>query len=132
MREFETKLREQFLFLTYAPIVFLSAKTKQRLHHLLPTVNRVAENHHLRVPTHVLNDVIMDAVAMNPTPTDKGKRLKINYVTQVAIKPPTFVFFVNEPELMHFSYRRFLENRLRATFEFEGTPLKIFARKKND
>ncbi|WP_088102223.1 ribosome biogenesis GTPase Der [Halalkalibacter urbisdiaboli] len=132
MREFEQKIRDEFLFLTYAPILFLSAKTKQRLQHVLPTVNRVAENHTLRVPTHVLNDMVMDAVAMNPTPTDKGKRLKINYVTQVAVGPPTFVFFVNEPELMHFSYERFLENRLRATFEFEGTPIKILARKKND
>ncbi|MFC0559866.1 ribosome biogenesis GTPase Der [Halalkalibacter alkalisediminis] len=131
MKNFETKLREELLFLTYAPILFVSAKTKQRLQHVLPMVKKVSENHHLRVATNVLNDMIMDAVAMNPTPTDKGKRLKINYVTQVAVEPPTFVFFVNEPELMHFSYERFLENRLRATFEFEGTPIKIFARKKN-
>ncbi|ARK30293.1 ribosome biogenesis GTPase Der [Halalkalibacter krulwichiae] len=131
MKNFETKLREELLFLTYAPILFVSAKTKQRLQHVLPMVKKVSENHHLRVQTNILNDMIMDAVAMNPTPTDKGKRLKINYVTQVAVEPPTFVFFVNEPELMHFSYERFLENRLRATFEFEGTPIKIFARKKN-
>ncbi len=131
MKNFEQKLRDEFLFLSYAPILFLSAKTKQRLQHVLPMVKKVSENHHLRVPTNVLNDLIMDAVAMNPTPTDKGKRLRINYVTQVAVEPPTFVFFVNEPELMHFSYQRFLENRLRATFEFEGTPIKIFARKKN-
>lgn len=131
MQNFEQKLRDEFLFLSYAPILFLSAKTKQRLQHVLPMVKKVSENHHLRVPTNVLNDLIMDAVAMNPTPTDKGKRLRINYVTQVAVEPPTFVFFVNEPELMHFSYQRFLENRLRATFEFEGTPIKIFARKKN-
>ncbi|MFC0470303.1 ribosome biogenesis GTPase Der [Halalkalibacter kiskunsagensis] len=131
MKNFEQKLREELLFLTYAPILFVSAKTKQRLHQVLPMVKRVSENHHLRVATNVLNDMIMDAVAMNPTPTDKGKRLKINYVTQVAVEPPTFVFFVNEPELMHFSYERFLENRLRATFDFEGTPIKIFARKKN-
>ncbi|WP_059103539.1 ribosome biogenesis GTPase Der [Shouchella shacheensis] len=132
MREFEQKIRDGFQFLSYAPVVFLSAKTTQRLHLLLPVVQFVSENHHLRVPTHVLNDMIMDAVAMNPTPTDKGKRLKINYVTQVAVQPPTFVFFVNEPELLHFSYKRFLENRLRATFEFEGTPVRIIARKKND
>jgi GTP-binding protein len=131
MKNFEQKLRDELLFLTYAPILFVSAKTKQRLHQVLPMVKKVSENHHLRVPTNVLNDMIMDAVAMNPTPTDKGKRLKINYVTQVAVEPPTFVFFVNEPELMHFSYQRFLENRLRATFDFEGTPIKIFARKKN-
>ncbi len=132
MQHFVEDIRQEFQFLSYAPIVFLSAKTKQRLHLLLPEVKKVSENHHLRVSTHVLNDMIMDAVAMNPTPTDKGKRLKINYVTQVAVQPPTFVFFVNEPELMHFSYRRFLENRLRATFNFEGTPIHIISRKKND
>lgn len=132
MQRFVEDIRQEFQFLSYAPIVFLSAKTKQRLHLLLPEVKKVSENHHLRVSTHVLNDMIMDAVAMNPTPTDKGKRLKINYVTQVAVQPPTFVFFVNEPELMHFSYRRFLENRLRATFNFEGTPIHIISRKKND
>jgi GTPase len=132
MQNFERKIREEFLFLTYAPVLFLSALTRQRMQHLLPLVNKVAENHTLRVATHVLNDMVMDAVVMNPTPTDKGKRLKINYVTQVAVGPPTFVFFVNEPELMHFSYQRFLENRLRATFDLEGTPVKIIARKKND
>ncbi|MDV2683449.1 ribosome biogenesis GTPase Der [Alkalihalophilus lindianensis] len=132
MQRFEQKIRDEFLFLSYAPILFTSAKTKQRLQHVLPTVKRVSQNHNLRVPTNVLNDLIMDAVAMNPTPTDKGKRLRINYVTQVAVEPPAFVFFVNEPELLHFSYERFLENRLRATFEFEGTPIKIIARKKND
>ncbi|MGO4888133.1 ribosome biogenesis GTPase Der [Anaerobacillus sp. MEB173] len=132
MREFEQKIRDHFQYLSYAPILFLSAKTKQRLQHVLPTVKLVSENHSLRVPTNVLNDLVMDAVAMNPTPTDKGRRLKINYTTQVAVKPPTFVFFVNEPELMHFSYERFLENRLRDTFEFQGTPIKIIARKKND
>ncbi|WP_026673027.1 ribosome biogenesis GTPase Der [Alkalihalobacterium bogoriense] len=132
MKEFEQKIRDHFLFLTYAPILFTSAKTKQRLQHVLPTVKKVSENHNLRVSTSVLNDMIMDAVAMNPTPTDNGRRLKINYVTQVAVGPPTFVFFVNEPELMHFSYERFLENRLRATFDFEGTPIKIFARRKNE
>ncbi|SDC12372.1 ribosome biogenesis GTPase Der [Shouchella lonarensis] len=132
MQEFEKDIRTEFQFLSYAPICFLSAKTKQRVHLLLPQVQKVAENHHLRVQTHILNDMIMDAVAMNPTPTDKGKRLKINYVTQVAVGPPTFIFFVNDPALLHFSYRRFLENRLRATFTFEGTPIHIIARKKND
>ncbi|MFP3359483.1 ribosome-associated GTPase EngA, partial [Planococcus sp. SIMBA_143] len=107
MREFEQKIRDHFLFLSYAPIVFLSAKTKQRLHTLLPVVNTVAENHALRVKTNVLNELIMDSVAMNPTPTDNGKRLKINYATQVAVKPPTIVLFVNDPELLHFSYKRF-------------------------
>ncbi|WP_078546059.1 ribosome biogenesis GTPase Der [Litchfieldia alkalitelluris] len=128
MKEFEQKIRDHFLFLDYAPIVFLSAKTKKRIHTLIPMIELASENHALRVETNVLNDVIMDAVAMNPTPTDKGKRLRIYYVTQVGVKPPTFVVFVNEPELMHFSYERFLENRIRDAFGFEGTPIKLFAR----
>lgn len=128
MKEFEQKIRDHFLFLDYAPIVFLSAKTKKRVHTLIPQIDLASENHAMRVVTTVLNDVIMDAVAMNPTPTDKGQRLKIYYATQVAIKPPTFVIFVNEPELMHFSYKRFLENRIRDAFGFEGTPIKLIAR----
>ncbi|NHM29113.1 ribosome biogenesis GTPase Der [Neobacillus terrae] len=130
MKEFEQNIREHFQFLSYAPIVFLSAKTKKRIHTLLPMINMASENHAMRVQTNILNDVIMDAVAMNPTPTDKGRRLKIYYVTQVAIKPPTFVVFVNEPELMHFSYERFLENRIRDAFGFEGTPIKLYARER--
>jgi GTP-binding protein len=128
MKEFEQKIRDHFLFLDYAPIVFLSAKTKKRIHTLMPMINLASDNHARRVETSVLNDVIMDAVAMNPTPTDKGKRLKIYYATQVAVKPPTFVVFVNEPELLHFSYERFLGNRIREAFDFEGTPIKIFPR----
>lgn len=130
MNVFEQKIRDHFQYLDYAPIVFLSAKTKKRVLNLLPKINEVSENHALRVQTTVLNDVIMDAVAMNPTPTDNGRRLKIFYTTQVAVKPPTFVVFVNEPELMHFSYERFLENRIRDAFGFEGTPIKIFARER--
>ena len=130
MKEFEQKIRDHFLFLDYAPIVFLSAKTKKRIHTLLPMINLASQNHSMRVETSVLNDIIMDAVAMNPTPTDKGKRLKIFYATQVSVKPPTFVIFVNEPELLHFSYERFLENRIRDAFGFEGTPIKIFARER--
>lgn len=130
MKEFEQDIREQFLFLDYAPIVFLSAKTKKRLHTLMPMINIASENHSRRVETSVLNDIIMDAVAMNPTPTDKGKRLKIYYATQVAVRPPTFVIFVNDPELMHFSYQRFLENRIRDSFGFEGTPIKIICRER--
>ncbi|RBW70294.1 ribosome biogenesis GTPase Der [Bacillus taeanensis] len=132
MQRFEQKIRDHFLFISYAPIVFLSAKTKQRLHTLLPMIETVSENHSLRVKTNLLNDVIMDAVAMNPTPTDKGRRLKINYMTQVSVKPPTFILFVNDPELLHFSYKRFLENRIRETFGFVGTPIKIIPRQKND
>ncbi|CAG7611765.1 GTPase Der [Paenibacillus solanacearum] len=131
MHQFTQKIRDHFLFMTYAPVVYVSAKTKQKLHKLLPVVNSAAEQHALRVQTHVLNDVVSDAVAITPPPTDKGKRLKINYATQVAVKPPTFVIFVNDPELMHFSYQRYLENKIRAAFGFEGTPLRFFTRKKS-
>ncbi|HFK9874966.1 TPA: ribosome biogenesis GTPase Der [Listeria monocytogenes] len=123
-------IREQFQFLSYAPIVFVSAKTKQRLNNLFPLINQVSDNHSLRVQSSMLNDVISDAVAMNPSPMDKGKRLKIFYTTQVAVKPPTFVVFVNDPELMHFSYERFLENRIREAFPFEGAPIRVIARKR--
>ncbi len=132
MQTFEKKIRDEFQFIHYAPILFVSAVTKQRLHSILPMVKTVAENHALRIKTNVLNEAIMDAIAMNPAPTVKGKRLKINYITQVSVKPPTFVLFANDPELLHFSYRRFLENRIRDTFGFKGTPIKIIARKKNE
>ncbi|EEL51398.1 MULTISPECIES: ribosome biogenesis GTPase Der [Bacillus cereus group] len=128
MKAFEENIRAHFQFLDYAPIVFLSAKTKKRTQTLLPVINEVNESHSIRVQTNVLNDVIMDAVAMNPTPTHNGQRLKIFYATQVAVKPPTFVVFVNDPELMHFSYERFLKNRLRESFGFVGTPIRIISR----
>ncbi|WP_164218973.1 ribosome biogenesis GTPase Der [Virgibacillus sp. YIM 98842] len=130
MKEFEEKVRGHFQYLDYAPIVFLSAKTKKRLHTLIPAIKTASENHTKRVQTNVLNDVIMDAIAMNPTPTYKGKRLKVLYATQAAVKPPAFVIFVNDPELMHFSYERFLENKIREAFGFVGTPIKIFSRKR--
>ncbi|KEK22762.1 ribosome biogenesis GTPase Der [Bacillus gaemokensis] len=128
MKAFEENIRAHFQFLDYAPIVFLSAKTRKRTQTLLPVINEVNESHSIRVQTNVLNDVIMDAVAMNPTPTHNGSRLKIFYATQVAVKPPTFVVFVNDPELMHFSYERFLKNRLRESFGFVGTPIRIISR----
>ncbi|MBM7542507.1 ribosome biogenesis GTPase Der [Amphibacillus cookii] len=131
MKSFEEKIRAHFPFLEYANIVFLSALTKKRLHTLIPQVRLASENHTKRVETNILNDVIMDAVAMNPTPTRHGKRLKILYTTQVAVQPPTFVVFVNDPELLHFSYERFLENRIRDAFGFEGTPIKIYARRRS-
>lgn len=128
MNEFTKQIRDQFQFLDYAPIIFVSAKTKQRVHSILQFVRRVSENHAMRIQSSLLNDIIEDAVARNPAPTDKGRRLRIYYTTQVAVKPPTFVVFVNDPELMHFSYERFLENRIRETFDFEGTPIKIIVR----
>ncbi|MEO1772944.1 ribosome biogenesis GTPase Der [Candidatus Enterococcus ferrettii] len=130
MKKFEEEIREEFAYLDYAPIIFVSAATKQRLNKLPEMIEDVSMNQNLRVPSAVLNDIIMDAVAINPTPTDKGKRLKIFYATQVAVKPPTFVVFVNEEELMHFSYARFLENQVRKAFGFEGTPIKILPRRR--
>ncbi|WP_339280729.1 ribosome biogenesis GTPase Der [Lysinibacillus sp. FSL P2-0066] len=128
MNVFTQQIREHFLFLDYAPIIFVSANTKQRVHQILPIIQRVSENHAMRIQSSILNEVIEDSVARNPAPTDKGRRLRIYYATQVAIKPPTFVVFVNEPELMHFSYERFLENRIRETFDFEGTPIRLITR----
>ncbi|HEY4602522.1 MAG TPA: ribosome biogenesis GTPase Der [Cerasibacillus sp.] len=130
MQKFEDEIRMHFQFLDYAPIVFLSAKTKKRLHTLLPVIRLVSESHAKRVPTNILNEVIMDAIAVSPPATLKGKRLKVLYVTQVSVKPPSFVVFVNDPELMHFTYQRFLENKIRDTFGFVGTPINIFARRR--
>ncbi|UZH06805.1 ribosome biogenesis GTPase Der [Heyndrickxia coagulans] len=128
MDQFTQKIRDHFQFLDYAPVIYVSAKTKKRLDQLFPLLKTVSENHAMRVKSSVLNEVITDAVAMNPTPTDKGRRLKIFYATQVSVKPPTIVVFVNDPELMHFSYERFLENRIRDAFGFTGTPIHIIAR----
>ena len=130
MSDFENLIRQEFQYLSYAPIVFVSAKTKQRLDKLPELIKRVNDNHEQRISSAVLNDVVMDSIAHNPTPTDNGKRLRIYYATQVAIKPPTFVIFVNDPELMHFSYERFLENQIREAFDFEGTPIHIIERRR--
>lgn len=116
-------LRRELVFMQYAPVVFVSAMTKQRIHRLPEVIHYVAEQNVMRISTSVLNQVVEDAIAINPPPTEKGQRLKILYATQVKIKPPTFVIFVNEPEIMHFSYQRYLENKLREAFGFEGTPL---------
>lgn len=128
---FRKKIRDEFRFLDYAPILFVSALTKQRVHKILPKVKEVAEQHAMRIQTHLLNNLILDAVTMNPPPSDKGKRLKINYATQVRVKPPTFVLFVNDPEIMHFSYERYIENKIRETFTFEGSPIRIVVRRKS-
>ncbi|MDR0298418.1 MAG: ribosome biogenesis GTPase Der [Streptococcaceae bacterium] len=130
MAKFEEEIRTKFKFLDYAPIVYVSAMTKQRLSTLPDKIKEIHDYQNLRITTSVLNDVIQDAVATNPTPTDKGKRLKIFMAQQVAIKPPTFVVFVNEEELMHFSYLRFLENQIRKAFIYTGTPIHIIARKR--
>ena len=125
---FTKEIRAHFQYLTFAPILFVSAHTGQRLNKLPELLKTIYDNRHRRIQSSVLNDVLMDAVAMNPTPTDKGRRLKIYYLTQVAVNPPTFVAFVNDVELMHFSYERFLENQLRPSFYFEGTPIKLITR----
>lgn len=130
MQGFEKMIREEFQYLDYAPIVFVSAQTKQRLNQLPQEIKRVAENQRRRIRSAVLNEVLMDAIARNPTPTENTKRLKIYYGTQVAVKPPTFVIFVNDPELVHFSYERYLRNRLRESFDFSGTPLRLIARRR--
>lgn len=130
MKEFEKTIRQEFQYLSYAPIVFVSAKTHQRLEQLPKLIERVNHNHERHISSAVLNDVIMDAIAHNPTPTDNGRRLRVYYATQVATKPPTFVVFVNDPELMHFSYERFLENQIRAAFDFEGTPIHVIERRR--
>ena len=125
---FTDDLREEMGFLQYAPVLYTSALTKQRVHRVTDLVKYVAEQQAMRIQTSVLNQVITDATAINPPPSHKGKRLKIYFATQADVKPPTFIFFVNEPEIMHFSYLRFLENKLRESFGFEGTPLKLVVR----
>ncbi|MCD7875217.1 MAG: ribosome biogenesis GTPase Der [Acidaminococcaceae bacterium] len=125
-------LRRELVFMQYAPVVFVSAMTKQRIHRLPEVIHYVAEQNAMRISTSVLNQVVEDAITINPPPTEKGQRLKILYATQVKIKPPIFVIFVNEPEIMHFSYQRYLENKLREAFGFEGTPLQMIIRGKNE
>ena len=128
----EKEIRSELLFLQYAPMIFVSAMTKQRVHKLIDMINFGVEQNNLRISTSVLNEVIRDAVQLNPPPSDKGKRLKIFYATQSGVRPPTFVLFVNDPEIMHFSYERFLENKIRENFGFEGTPIKIVVRKRSE
>lgn len=129
---FEKKIKSELLFLQYAPMVFVSALTKQRVNRILELVNFVAEQQSMRISTSILNEIIRDAVQLNPAPTDKGRRLKILYVTQSGVKPPTFVLFVNEPEIMHFSYERYLENKIRENFGFEGTSIKFVIKKRSE
>ncbi|MBM6439560.1 ribosome biogenesis GTPase Der [Lacticaseibacillus rhamnosus] len=130
MKDFENLIRQEFQYLDYAPIIFVSAKTHQRLQSLPAMIIEVSENQTRRIQSSVLNDVLMDAITVTPTPTVNGKRLRIYYMTQVAVKPPTFVVFVNDPDLLHFSYERFLINQLRQAFDFSGTPIHVIARKR--
>jgi GTP-binding protein len=131
MNRWEQELRSHFQFITFAPIVFLSAKTKQRVKTIFPVINQVYTNYNRRVQTSVLNDVVTDAMFVSPPKKHNGGIIKVYYVTQVATKPPTFVFFVNDDHVMHFSYQRYLMNRLRESFDFEGTTIKIVLRKRD-
>lgn len=125
-------IREEFSYLSYAPIMFISALTKQRVHTVLPVIERIYENSHRRISTSVINDVIIDATNITPPPTHNGKQLKIYYASQVSEAPPTFILFVNDPQLLHFSYQRYLENRFREAFDFEGTPIRFIVRKRGE
>lgn len=129
-KEFEREIKEEFQYLDYAPILFVSAKTGQRLDQIPSMVKEVYGNQNQRIQSSVLNDLLLEASKLVPTPMVKGKRLRVYYMTQVSTNPPTFVVFVNDPELMHFSYERFLINQLRQNFDFTGTPIKIIPRKR--
>ena len=130
MNQITKKLRQEFIYLDYAQVLFVSAKSGQRVNALLPLIDEVHDFSLLRIQTNILNEVIMDAQLMTPPPTHKGQRLKIYYASQVAVAPPTIVLFVNDPSLLHFSYQRYLENRLREAFGFTGTTLRIIARER--
>ena len=132
MDEYKKKIKEKFLFMSYAPVIFISAKTGQRVNEIFEYINKVSEYNSMRISTGTLNDVLARAVVKTPLPTHKGKRLKIYYMTQVSVRPPTFVFFVNKAELFHFSYQHYLENTLRSTFGFIGTPIRFVIREKSE
>ena len=126
------KIKQTLAYMPYAEFVFISAKTGQRLDKLFELIDMIIENQSMRIATGVLNEILAEAVAMQQPPSDKGKRLKLYYITQVAVKPPTFVIFVNDKELMHFSYTRYLENKIREAFGFKGTSLKFFIRERKE
>ena len=130
--KFTEEVREKLSFMPYAELIFISAKTGQRLPKLFETIDAVIENCALRVATGVLNEILSEATAMKQPPSDKGKRLRLYYITQVAVKPPTFVIFINDKELTHFSYTRYIENRIREAFGFRGTPVRFIYRERKD
>lgn len=132
MEEYRKEVLEKLAFMTYAPVVFISVKTGQRVSKLFELIKNVSNQASLRISTGMLNDLLNEAVAMVQPPSDKGKRLKIYYITQSAVKPPTFVIFVNNMEIFHYSYERYIENQLRKSFGFEGTPIRFIQREKND
>ena len=132
VKEHTDRIRQVLSFMPYAEIIFISAKTGQRLHRIYEMIDVVIENNSMRVATGVLNEIMTEAVAMQQPPSDKGKRLRLYYITQVAVKPPTFVIFVNDKQLMHFSYTRYIENRIRDAFGLRGTSLKFIIRERKE
>ena len=130
--EYEKRIRSVLSFIPYAEMIFISALTGQRLGRLFDMIDSVVSSHSLRIQTGVLNEIMTEAVALNEPPTDKGKRLKLFYITEAAVKPPTFVIFVNDKELMHFSYTRYIENQIREAFGFRGTPLRFIIRERGE
>ncbi len=132
MNKYSARVREILAYMPYAELLFISAETGQRINKLFETIDMVLENQTLRIQTGVLNEIMAEAVALQQPPSDKGRRLKLFYITQVAVKPPTFVIFVNDKQLMHFSYTRYLENKIRDAFGFRGTPLKFLIRERKE
>ena len=132
MNKFVKDIETEFKYLSYAPTIFISAATGQRVTKLFDLINMVHENNTMRIATGVLNDVLIEAMAMNQPPAEKGRPLRIYYMTQVSVKPPTFVLFVNDTELLHFSYKRYIENQLREAFGFKGTPIHFIARNRKE
>lgn len=132
VNKYTARIREVLSFMPYAEITFISAMTGQRLQKLFDLIDIVAENHAMRISTGVLNEIMAQAVALQQPPSDKGKRLKLYYMTQTGVKPPTFVIFVNDKKLMHFSYTRYIENQIREAFGFKGTPLKFIIRERKE
>jgi len=132
MNRMREKVAEDLKYMSYAPIVFISAKTGQRVDKLYAMIKNVEEQNSMRIKTGILNDVLTDATTKVQPPTDKGKRLKIYYMTQVSTKPPTFVCFCNDKELFHFSYQRYIENQIRQTFGLDGTPIRLLVREKDE
>lgn len=132
MSRYEREIAEVLSFASYAQIIFLSAKTGEKMHRLFQALDQVEENQNRRVSTGVLNDILYDATAVNQPPSDKGRQLRIYYMTQIGVKPPTFVLFVNSESLFHYSYKRYLENTLRKAFSFEGTPIRLIIRERNE
>ena len=132
MENYKKEIYEKLSYLNYAPIIFISAKTGQRVNKLFELINQVAANNAMRMNTSVINQVLNEAIALVQPPTDKGKRLKIFYMTQASTKPPTFVVFVNDKQLFHFSYERYLINQLRKEFGLQGTPIRMIVREKRE